>query len=37
MMNNMGGEDDLPDLDGAAEDVRCFPLLYGPYLLKYRL
>ena len=29
MMNNMGGEDDLPDLDGA-EDVRGFSFSMAP-------
>lgn len=28
MMNNMGGEDDLPDLDGA-DDVRLLIFLFA--------
>lgn len=36
MMNNMGGEDDLPDLDGA-DDVRIFFFFSPFYLLSKQL
>lgn len=36
MMNNMGGEDDLPDLDGA-DDVRIFFFSLPFYLLSKQL
>lgn len=32
MMNNMGGEDDLPDMDGA-DDVRSFPYVKDHFTL----